>query len=178
MTFGYPRHAPWWTAGDGCAQKKRSAKTVVPFPSGSGKRTLVEYPSSTLGTAIVNRPSPQPERCSEERIIQFSLYLLMRSSNSTPSILPNSIDQTSHCWFDAMLTDAQIAVLRDIGPASKFSEEKKAAVLRLVVHGYIERDGDLFKLTAIGLRALLDKGTSWAWLIGETRCALFWSWAF
>ena len=120
----------------------------------------MEYPSSTLGTAIVNRPSPQPERCSEERIIQFSLYLSMRSSNSTPSILPNSIDQTSHCWFDAMLTDAQIAVLRDIGPASKFSEEKKAAVLRLVVHGYIERDGDLFKLTAIGLRALLDKGTS------------------
>ena len=52
---------------------------------------------------------------------------------------------------DAMLTDAQIAVLRDIGPASKFSEEKKDAVLGLVARGYIERDGDLFKLTATGL---------------------------
>ena len=69
-------------------------------------------------------------------------------------------DWTPHSLVDAMLTDAQIAVLRDIGPASKFSEEKKDAVLGLVARGYIERDGDLFKLTATGLRALLDKGAS------------------
>jgi hypothetical protein len=59
-----------------------------------------------------------------------------------------------------MLTDAQIAVLGDIGPASRFNEEKKASVLELVTRGYIERDGDHFKLTATGLRALLDKGAS------------------
>ena len=59
-----------------------------------------------------------------------------------------------------MLPDAQIAVLRDIGLASRFSEEKRAAVVGLVARGYIERDGDLFKLTATGLRALLDKGAS------------------
>lgn len=59
-----------------------------------------------------------------------------------------------------MLTDAQLAVLRDIGPASRFSEQKRAAVLEMVARGYIERDGDLFKLTTTGLRALLDKGMS------------------
>ena len=59
-----------------------------------------------------------------------------------------------------MLTDAQIAVLRDIGPAARFSEEKRTAVLGLIARGYIERDGDLFKLTATGLKALLDKGAS------------------
>lgn len=56
-----------------------------------------------------------------------------------------------------MLTDRQMAVLRDLGPASSFSEEKKGAVLHLLTSGYIERDGDLFKLTAMGLQALLDQ---------------------
>jgi hypothetical protein len=58
-----------------------------------------------------------------------------------------------------MLSDAQMAVLRNIGPASQFSEKKKAAVLALTVSGYIERDGDLFRLTALGLKALLEKRT-------------------
>jgi hypothetical protein len=58
-----------------------------------------------------------------------------------------------------MLTDAQIAVLRDIGMASKFSEQKKTEVLKLITQGYIERDGDLFRLTATGLRALLTRRT-------------------
>jgi hypothetical protein len=58
-----------------------------------------------------------------------------------------------------MLTDAQIALLRDIGTASKFSVEKKveAEVLSLIALGYIDRDGVVFKLTATGLRALLTK---------------------
>jgi hypothetical protein len=50
-----------------------------------------------------------------------------------------------------MLTEAQIAVLRSVGPASMFNEEKKAVVLDLISRDYIERDGDLFKLTARGL---------------------------
>ena len=56
-----------------------------------------------------------------------------------------------------MLTDRQIAVLRDIGPASSFDQAKKADVMDLLARGYIERDGDLFKLTAMGLKELLDR---------------------
>ena len=56
-----------------------------------------------------------------------------------------------------MLTDRQIAVLRDIGPASSFDQAKKEEVMDLLARGYIERDGDLFKLTAMGLKELLDR---------------------
>ena len=57
-----------------------------------------------------------------------------------------------------MLTDKQIAILCDIGQASSFDEEKKAEVLSLVVRGYVERDGDLFKITPRGEKVLTDRG--------------------
>jgi hypothetical protein len=57
-----------------------------------------------------------------------------------------------------MLTDAQIAVLCDIGQASSFDEDKKSKVLDLVVRGYVERDGDLFKITPRGEKILTDRG--------------------
>ena len=57
-----------------------------------------------------------------------------------------------------MLTDAQIAILCDIGQASSFDEEKKGEVLRLVVRGYVEKDGDLFKITPKGQKILTDRG--------------------
>jgi hypothetical protein len=56
-----------------------------------------------------------------------------------------------------MLTDQQIAVLRDIGPTSSFNEEKKAVVLEMLARGYLEREGDMFRLTAMGLKELLDR---------------------
>jgi hypothetical protein len=56
-----------------------------------------------------------------------------------------------------MLTDQQISVLRDTGPASSLNEEMKAVVLDLTLRGYLERDGDQFKLTAMGLKELLDR---------------------
>jgi len=56
-----------------------------------------------------------------------------------------------------MLTEQQIAVLRDIGLASSLDQAKKADVMDLLSRGYLERDGDLFKLTAMGLRELLDR---------------------
>jgi hypothetical protein len=55
-----------------------------------------------------------------------------------------------------MLTDAQISILCDIGQAS--SLEKKGEVLRLVVRGYVEKDGDLFKITPKGQKILTDRG--------------------
>jgi hypothetical protein len=57
-----------------------------------------------------------------------------------------------------MLTDAQIAILCDIGQASSFDEEKKGEVLSLVVRGYVEKDGDLFKITPRGEKVLTDRG--------------------
>jgi hypothetical protein len=57
-----------------------------------------------------------------------------------------------------MLTDAQIAILCDIGQASSFDEEKKGEVLSLVVRGFVERDGDLFKVTPRGEKVLSDRG--------------------
>jgi hypothetical protein len=57
-----------------------------------------------------------------------------------------------------MITDAQIAILCDIGQASSFDEERKDEVLDLVVRGYVERDGDLFKVTARGEKVLSDRG--------------------
>ena len=57
-----------------------------------------------------------------------------------------------------MLTDAQIAILCDIGQASSFDEEKKGEVLNLVIRGYVEKDGDLFKVTPRGEKVLTDRG--------------------
>jgi hypothetical protein len=57
-----------------------------------------------------------------------------------------------------MLTDAQIAILCDIGQASSFDEKKKGEVLSLIVRGYVERDGDLFKVTPRGEKVLSDRG--------------------
>jgi hypothetical protein len=57
-----------------------------------------------------------------------------------------------------MLSDAQIAILCDIGQASSFDEEKRGDVLSLVVRGYVERDGDLFKITPRGQKVLSDRG--------------------
>ena len=57
-----------------------------------------------------------------------------------------------------MLTDAQIAILCDIGQASSFNEEKKGEVLSLVIRGYVEKDGDLFKVTPRGEKVLTDRG--------------------
>jgi hypothetical protein len=57
-----------------------------------------------------------------------------------------------------MLTDAQIAVLCDLGQASSFDEEKKGEVLSLIAQGYVERDGDLFKITSRGEKVLADRG--------------------
>jgi hypothetical protein len=57
-----------------------------------------------------------------------------------------------------MLTDAQITILCDISQASSFDDEKRSEVLSLIVRGYVERDGDLFKVTPRGQKVLTDRG--------------------
>ena len=57
-----------------------------------------------------------------------------------------------------MLTDAQIAVLCDIGQAASFDDEKRGEVASLMDSGFVEKDGDLFKVTARGEKLLTDRG--------------------
>lgn len=59
-----------------------------------------------------------------------------------------------------MLTDAEVDVLRDLGLTSRLSDETRSAALALVARGFVEREGDLFKLTALGLQELMQKGGS------------------
>ena len=55
-----------------------------------------------------------------------------------------------------MLTDEQLAVLRDIDSAVAFDDDSK--VVALVLEGYVQKDGDLFELTPKGEKAVLDNG--------------------
>jgi hypothetical protein len=57
-----------------------------------------------------------------------------------------------------MLTDKQIAILCDIGQASSFNTEKEGEVLNLIVRGYVEKDGDPFRITPRGEKVLTDRG--------------------
>jgi hypothetical protein len=81
-----------------------------------------------------------------------------------PSLQPQSLHLERFgainlgCVGGSMLTDTQIAILCDIGQASSFDEEKKDAVLKLIVRGYVEKDGDLFKITPRGQKVLSDRG--------------------
>jgi hypothetical protein len=57
-----------------------------------------------------------------------------------------------------MLTDAQIAILCDLGQASSFDEDKNVEVVSLIIRGFIEKDGDIFKITPRGEKVLTDRG--------------------
>lgn len=57
-----------------------------------------------------------------------------------------------------MLTDAQIAILCDIGQAIAFDDDKQGEVAHLIIEGYVQKDGDLFKLTPKGESAVVDHG--------------------
>jgi hypothetical protein len=56
-----------------------------------------------------------------------------------------------------MLADDQ--VLCDIGQGTtSFEEEKKYELVNLLVRGYVERDGPLFRVTKLGESALAARG--------------------
>jgi hypothetical protein len=58
-----------------------------------------------------------------------------------------------------MLTDAQVAVLCDIGQgASSFDADKKSEIIALLARGFVERDGGLFRLTKLAESALAERG--------------------
>ena len=57
-----------------------------------------------------------------------------------------------------MLTDAQIAILRDIGLSVAFDDDRHGEVATLIIDGYVQKDGDLFELTPKGVSAIMDHG--------------------
>lgn len=57
-----------------------------------------------------------------------------------------------------MLTDADIALLCDIGQSIAFSDDRHEELFRLVADGYVQKNGDTYELTAKGEAAVIDRG--------------------
>jgi hypothetical protein len=57
-----------------------------------------------------------------------------------------------------MLTDQQLAILKEIDNSVAFGGDERDEVDKLVIEGYVEKDGDLYQLTPKGEKALLDNG--------------------
>ncbi|MBC9876360.1 hypothetical protein G8O24_03250 [Bradyrhizobium sp. INPA01-394B] len=57
-----------------------------------------------------------------------------------------------------MLTDADIAMLCDIGQSIAFSDDRHEALFRLIADGYVQKDGDTYELTPKGEAAVVDRG--------------------
>ena len=55
-----------------------------------------------------------------------------------------------------MLTDEQLAILKQINDSIAFDGDDRGEADKLVIEGYVQKDGDLYQLTAIGEKALLD----------------------
>jgi hypothetical protein len=57
-----------------------------------------------------------------------------------------------------MLTDEQVAVLCDITQSVAFADDLHGEVEKLIVEGYVLKDGDLYGLTPKGEKVLADLG--------------------
>lgn len=57
-----------------------------------------------------------------------------------------------------MLTDQQVAVLCDISQSVAFADDLHGEVEKLIVEGYVLKDGDLYELTPKGEKILADRG--------------------
>jgi predicted transcriptional regulator len=56
-----------------------------------------------------------------------------------------------------MLSDSQIAIIRDIGQSVAFADEKQGQVDQLIIEGYVLKNGDLYELTPKGEKILTDQ---------------------
>jgi hypothetical protein len=57
-----------------------------------------------------------------------------------------------------MLTEAQVAVLCDIAQSIAFADDTRGEVDRLIIEGYVAKDGDLYELTPKAQKVLSDRG--------------------
>jgi hypothetical protein len=55
-----------------------------------------------------------------------------------------------------MLTDEQLAILKQINNSIAFDRDDRGEADKLVIEGYVQKDGDLYHLTPIGEKALLN----------------------
>jgi len=53
-----------------------------------------------------------------------------------------------------VLKDEQIAILCNIGQSIAFADNKHGQVEKLIVEGYVMKDGDLYELTPKGLKVV------------------------
>jgi len=56
-----------------------------------------------------------------------------------------------------MLSDDQIAIIRDIGESIAFADDKQGQVEQLIIEGYVLKNGDLYELTPKGEKILTDQ---------------------
>jgi predicted transcriptional regulator len=59
---------------------------------------------------------------------------------------------------DAMLRDEQVAILCDIGQSIAFADDMRGEVDKLVIEGYVLKDGDIYELTPKGEKILEERG--------------------
>ncbi|MDE1932522.1 hypothetical protein [Bradyrhizobium sp.] len=57
-----------------------------------------------------------------------------------------------------MLKDEEIAVLCDIQQSIAFAEDKQGQIAKLIIDGYVLKDGDIYELTPKGEKILEDRG--------------------
>ena len=57
-----------------------------------------------------------------------------------------------------MLRDEQVAILCDIGQSIAFADDMRGEVDKLVIEGYVLKDGDIYELTPKGEKVLEERG--------------------
>jgi hypothetical protein len=57
-----------------------------------------------------------------------------------------------------MLRDEQVAILCDVGQSIAFADDMRGEVDKLVIEGYVLKDGDIYELTPKGEKVLEDRG--------------------
>jgi hypothetical protein len=57
-----------------------------------------------------------------------------------------------------MLKDEEVAVLCDIAQSIAFADDRHGEVERLIMEGYVSKDGDLYELTPKAEKILSDRG--------------------
>jgi hypothetical protein len=57
-----------------------------------------------------------------------------------------------------MLKDEEVAVLCDIAQSIAFADDRQGEIDRLIVEGYVSKDGDLYELTPKAEKILSDRG--------------------
>lgn len=61
-----------------------------------------------------------------------------------------------------MLNDEQLAVLSDIGESIAFDDNVHGVVDKLIIDGYVVKNGDIYELSSKGESVLIDRGAGGA----------------